>query len=59
MSKHHPSCFVMCKDVPLSSFYLLSWLRHLRKGREAVKVLGDIRIVNGAVVFRHFQGTMS
>ena len=59
MPKHHPSCSIMCEDVPLSSLYLLSWLCHLRKGRETVKVLGNVRIVNSAVVFRHFQGAVS
>ena len=55
---HHPSCFVMFKDVPLSSLYLLFWLIHLCERGEAVKVLGNVRIIDGAVVLCHFQGAM-
>ena len=49
----------MLIDDGLSSVYLLFCLRHLRQGRETVKVFGNVRIVNGTIVLRHFQGTMS
>ena len=37
----------------------LSWLRNLRQRGNAVKVSGYVRIVNGAVMFGHFQSGVS
>lgn len=36
--------------------YLLFWLAHLCQGREAVKIFGNISIINCTVVPCHFQG---
>ena len=53
------SCCEMFKDVHLSSAYLLFWMADLCQGGEVVKVFGDVRIVNGAVMLRHFQRGVS
>ena len=59
MLRHHPSCSQMFQDVELCSSYLLLCLAHLCQGGEVVEVFGYIRIVNGAVVFCHFQRGVS
>ena len=56
---HHPSCFIMFKDAPLSSLYLLFGLVHLCERGKTVEVLGNIRIIDGAVVLCHFQSAMT
>ena len=48
----------MLEDVPSSSLYLAFGLLQLRQGRKTVKIFGNIRIVNSAVVFCHSKGGM-
>ena len=48
----------MIEDVPSSSLYLAFGLLQLRQGRKTVKIFGNIRIVNSAVVFCHSKGGM-
>lgn len=48
----------MIEDVPSSSLYLTFGLLQLRQGRKTVIILGNIRIVNSAVVFCHSKGGM-
>ena len=58
MLRHHPSCSQMFKDVQLCSAYPFLRLGHLCQGGEAVKVFRNVCIINGTVVFGHFQGRM-
>ena len=48
--------FVSCFFVVSAMMILDSFLRllELRQGGELVVILGDVRIEDGAVVFRHF-----
>ena len=48
----------MIEDVPSSSLYLAFGLLQLRQGRKTVKILGNVRIVNSAVVLCHSKGVM-